>query len=255
MGKLRFYGKGLPGFQEKQLSGLLIVLEGGDGAGRSTQASLLKDWLEGQGFPTRTVGLKHSELVGDALHEATRGNQMLPITRSLFYATDFVDQLEKQIIPALRAGSVVIADRYIYTLMARDIARGAEANWVRDLYGFALVPDQIFFLRVSPKVLAERSLQKDGDIDFWEAGMDIQRSGDVYECFVRYQTRIQAEFRRMEKRYNLIAIDANRDPYEVHNDIISRVTKILKRSVEISPTVKSANFREPSKTTSLVKLG
>ena len=235
MRKPRFYGKGLPGFKERELNGLLLVLEGGDGAGRTTQASLLQDWLEGQGFPTRLVGLKHSELVGDELHEATRGNQILPLARSLFYATDFADQLEKGIIPALRAGFVVIADRYIYTLMARDIARGADAAWVRDLYGFALVPDQIFLLRVSPKALAERSLLKDGDIDFWEAGMDIQRSGDVYECFVRYQGRIQSEFRAMEKRYNLISIDANRDPLEVHADITARVSKILRRGAAAGP--------------------
>jgi len=237
MGKVRFYGKTLPGFKDSKLPGTLIVLEGGDGSGRTTQAALLQDWLEGHGFPTKLVALKQSELVGEELDEAMQGNQLLPTTLSLFYATDFAYQLEKVIVPSLRAGFVVLADRYIYTLMARDIARGADPNWVRDMYGIALIPDLIFYLRVSPKVLAERMLLKEGSLDYWESGMDIQRSGDSYECFIRYQNRIQSEFFKMEKRYGLQVIDADQDLFVVHAHIQAKVQKLLKPTRHERPKI------------------
>jgi dTMP kinase len=121
----RFYGKGLPGVDPALIKGTLIVIEGSDGAGRSTQIDFLQNWLERKGYPTVVVGLKRSELVGEALAEAMKGNTLTATTLKLFYATDFADQLERVIIPSLKAGFVVLADRYIYTLMARDIVRGS----------------------------------------------------------------------------------------------------------------------------------
>lgn len=224
----KFYGKGIPGQSTDDLKGTLIVLEGGDGAGRSTQIALLRQWLERQGFPTTEVGLKRSLLVGQELQEVMKGNTLGPTTFSLFYATDFADQLERTIIPSLRAGFVVLADRYIYTPMARDVVRGVDRTWVRDLYGMALEPDLVVYLRASPKVLASRSFQKSGILDYWEAGMDIQRSGDMYQCFIRYQSWIAKEFKRLAQEYDFVTVDANRHPVTIHNEIRARVLEALK---------------------------
>lgn len=227
MSKKKFYGKGIPGLNAEDLTGRLIVIEGSDGSGRSTQARLLRDWLELMGYPTTEVGLKRSQLVGEELQAALEGNTLCPLTFSLFYATDFADQLEKNIIPALRAGFVVVADRYIYTLMARNIVRGADPEWLRSVYGMALIPDMIFHLKVPPRVLAERSFQKQGKLDYWESGMDISRSGDIYQCFVKYQTLIQHEFQLMERLYGLEVVNGNRDPYIVHKEIQNKMAKVL----------------------------
>ncbi|MGZ8449004.1 MAG: dTMP kinase, partial [Candidatus Deferrimicrobiaceae bacterium] len=144
----KFYGEGLPGVAPGVLKGKLIVIEGPDGSGRSTQIAVLTDWLEGRGYAVEQVGLKRSPLIGAELAKAKEGNVLSPRTLSLFYATDFADQLENRIIPALRAGFIVLADRYIYTLMARDIVRGAEFEWLRSVYSIALVPDIVMYLRV-----------------------------------------------------------------------------------------------------------
>src|SRR5678815_5570088 len=148
----RFYGKGLPNVNLDALTGRLIVVEGADGSGRSTHINLLRDWLERRGYPTANVGLKRSSLVSRELEAAMQGNILGTRTLSLFYATDFADQLENLIIPALRSGFVVLADRYIYTLMARAIVRGVDPEWIRDVYSIALVPDAVFYLTVSPKI-------------------------------------------------------------------------------------------------------
>src|SRR6267154_1186345 len=161
----RFYGKGLPGVALEQLKGQLIVIEGADGSGRSTQIDLLRNWLERRGYPTVNVGLKRSMLVSRELEQAMRGNILGTRTLSLFYATDFADQLENVIIPALRSGFIVLADRYIYTLMSRAIVRGVEPMWIRDVYSIALVPDAVFYLAVSPKILLERTLRKHAGLD------------------------------------------------------------------------------------------
>ncbi|MBT5706249.1 MAG: thymidylate kinase, partial [Verrucomicrobia bacterium] len=139
----QFYGKGIPGIKVEELTGKLIVIEGADGSGRSTQIRRLVDWLEASGHGTVQVGLKRSSLISEELERAKEGNVLCNTTLSLFYATDFADQTENIIIPALKAGFMVLADRYIYTLMVRDIVRGQEASWVKNLYGIALVPDAV----------------------------------------------------------------------------------------------------------------
>jgi len=225
--KRRFYGKKLPRVNLDTLKGKLIVIEGADGSGRSTQIAMLRDWLERLGYATVNVGLKRSMLVGEALEEAKKGNVLGPTTRSLFYATDFVDQLENKIIPGLRSGFVVLADRYIYTLMARDIVRGADSDWIRAVYSIALVPDAVFYLWVSPKVLAQRNLLKNSVLDYWESGMDIRRSGDMHECFIRYQSRIQTIFRSMQKVYGFHTINGNRSPRAVSQELQAKVEAVL----------------------------
>lgn len=221
------YGHGLPGMDTEALPGKLIVVEGADGSGRSTQIQLLRDALERDGHPTVDVGLKRSRLVGRELDDAMRGNILSPRTLTLFYATDFADQLENRIVPALRARFVVLADRYIYTLMARALVRGAEPEWLQQVYGIALVPDAVFYLAVSPRVLAERNFRKNSMLDYWEAGMDVRRTGNMYENFVRYQRQIQIEFRRMESVYEFDTINGNRSPRTIFRELAGKIGRLL----------------------------
>jgi dTMP kinase len=223
----RFYGKGLPNVDLSLLKGKLIVIEGADGSGRSTQIAILRDWLERLGYPTAEIGLKRSTLIGRELEEAKRGNILSPLTFSLIYATDFADQLENIIIPALQADFIVLADRYIYTLMARDIVRGVDPAWVKDMYSIALVPDAVFYLRVSPRGLAERNFRKNGLLDYWESGMDIQRSGDMFDCFIRYQRQMQRQFLAMQRSYDFEIINANRTPRPISRDLSARIERLL----------------------------
>jgi dTMP kinase len=223
----RFYGKGLPDVDLSLLKGKLIVIEGADGSGRSTQITILRNWLERLGHPTAEIGLKRSTLVGRELEEAKRGHILSPLTFSLFYATDFADQLENIIIPALRADFIVLADRYIYTLMARDIVRGIDPQWVKEVYSIALMPDVVFYLQVSPRGLAERNFRKNGFLDYWESGMDIQRSGDMYECFIRYQRQMQKLFHAMQMVYGFEIINANRSPQVISQELSAKIARVL----------------------------
>lgn len=210
-----------------QLGGVLIVVEGADGSGRSTQIALLKDWLERRGHATENVGLSRSNLVSRELESAKKGTILGTRTLSLFYATDFADQLENKIIPALRAGFVVIADRYIYTLMARDIVRGLDRSWVESNYSIALVPDMVFYLRVRPQLLVERNFQKNMTLDYWESGMDIGLSNDMFESFFKYQKLMQNEFKRMEQTYGFKVINGHRSIPAVSRDLQSHIEAFL----------------------------
>src|SRR5215468_1958884 len=223
----RFYGKGLPGAILEELRGQLIVVEGADGSGRSTQIDLLKNWLERLGYPTANVGLKRSMLVSGELESAMQGNILGTRTLSLFYATDFADQLENRIIPALRSGFIVLSDRYIYTLMARAIVRGVDAAWIRDVYSIALVPDAVFYLAVSPKMLVERNLRKHNVLDYWESGMDMHRTSNMYSSFIEYQRSIQKEFKAMQNHYGFDTVDGNRSPRAIQHELRTKIEVIL----------------------------
>src|SRR5437867_4971987 len=195
----RFYGHGIPRVDLEQLAGKLIVVEGADGSGRSTQIARLVEWLEASGHATVQVGLKRSTLVSEELEHAQEGNILSHTTLSLFYATDFADQLENIILPALRAGFMVLADRYIYTLMARDIVRGMDEKWVKNVYDIEIVPDAVFYLNVSPEELVQRNVAKSAALDYWESGMDIGLSRDIFDSFLQYQ-RLMAQQRSEERR-------------------------------------------------------
>ncbi|WP_298273319.1 thymidylate kinase [Geobacter sp.] len=224
---MQYYGEGIPGVDLEELIGRLIVIEGADGSGRSTQMDLLRDHLENKGHATLNVGLRRSTLVSDELNEAKQGNVLGEITRSLFYATDFADQLENRIIPALKAGFIVLADRYIYTLMARDVVRGADPEWVRSLYGIALVPHLVIYLRVSPGQLVERNFRKNATLDYWESGMDLGLSRDIFDSFMQYQRLIQKQFSRMQTEYGFHVVNGNRSVRSVAGEISSRVEAVL----------------------------
>ncbi len=223
----RFYGTGIPNIKPSTLKGHLIVVEGADGSGRSTQVAKLKEWLEGSGYPTTEIGLKRSSLVGGELEVVMQGHTLSPLTFFLYYATDFADQLENVIIPALRSDFVVLADRYIYTLMARDIIRGADPEWVKDVYGFALIPDAVFYLSVDPTQLAERSLRKNQSLDYWESGMDIRRHGNMYECFVWYQQLLKKTLDGMSDEYGFTRLNGDMNPNTVFAELREKVKSIL----------------------------
>lgn len=225
--KRRFYGQGIPGVDMEKLAGKLIVVEGADGSGRSTQIQMLVDWLEGCGHSTVQVGLKRSTLVSEELDRAQEGNILSRTTLSLFYATDFADQLENMILPALRAGQMVLADRYIYTLMARDLVRGMDEKWVKNLFGMALVPDAVFYLNVAPEELVQRTFAKYSKLDFWESGMDIGLSRDMFDSFLKYQALMLRAFKALQRTYGFHIIDAHRSVEAINADLRQKIEAVL----------------------------
>ncbi len=225
--KRQFYGHGIPGVDPSRLAGKLIVVEGADGSGRSTQLSRMVDWLEGSGHATVQVGLKRSNLVSEELENAKQGNILSHMTLGLFYATDFADQLENAIIPALKAGFIVLCDRYIYTLMARDMVRGMEDEWLRNLYGIALVPDAVFYLQVSPENLVQRNFSKNQALDYWESGMDLGLSRDMFDSFLKYQSLLIEQFQKLQKIYGFDIVDADQAVEKVDGLLRRKMRKVL----------------------------
>lgn len=226
-GKPIAYGRPLPELHTTSFAGKLFVVEGADGSGRSTHIRLLSEWLESNGHAVEHMGLRRSPLLANDIEQAKQSNILTHTTMTLFYATDFFDQLVHEIIPALRAGYIVLADRYIYTLMARDIARGADAEWTRNLYSPSLVPDAVCYLSVDPKQLVLRNFEKSATLDYWESGMDLGLSPDMFDSFLIFQGMLQKEFERMQQRYGFEIIDANRNVTSVQKALRTHLGKIL----------------------------
>jgi len=224
--ELRFYGDRPPGIDGDILPGRLIVIEATDRTGRSTQVALLKEWLESEGYAVLDTGLRRSDLAGPGIRQAKLGHTLDPLTLNLFYATDFWDRLERQILPGLRAGMVVIADRYIFSLIARAVVRGVSLEWMEDLYGFALVPDRVFYLDIDVEHLLPRILATTG-FDHWESGQDFLPGGDVYETFLRYQTLLLEEFRVLAARHSFTMLDARGTVQEVFEQLRVEVESVV----------------------------
>src|ERR1700690_2533251 len=220
------YGKLLPGMKISDLSGKLIVIEGTDGVGRTTQINLLKPWLEELGHAVLDTGMTRSPLAGEGIRRAKEGNNLGRVTQSLFYATDFVDRLENEIIPALRAGFIVLTDRYIYSLMARAIVRGMDPSWIRSIYSVALKPDAVFYLRIGIEQLLPRVVFSRG-FDYWESGMDLFPGQDIYEGFCSYQATLLAEFDRLAEEYKFEIIDAAADAPAVCDHLKEKILEII----------------------------
>ena len=222
----RTYGTRLPGLPEGPLPGKLIVIEGADGSGRSTEVEMLKAALEVDGHAVIDTGLRRSTLVADEIDRAKQGHTLGATTMALLYAADFADQLENKMVPALSAGSTVLADRYVYTLMARAVVRGASRGWARELYGFALRPDLVIFLEARPEILLHRAISKYGSLDYWESGMDLSLSRDLFESFFLYQARLSKEFAWIAEEFGFHRVDANRAPEMVHTDVLALVAPL-----------------------------
>ena len=201
----------MSGWRAPRPRGKLIVVEGIDGSGKSTQIKLLQKWLEARGHQVVFTEWNSSDLVRLATKRGKKKNLLTPTTFSLLHATDFADRLTYRIIPYLKAGMTVLADRYIYTAFARDIARGVDPRWVRDMYSFAVKPDATFYFRVSIDVAVRRILGARAKIKFYEAGMDLGLSTDPVESFRLFQGRVLEEYDRLAEEYGFQVIDGTRD--------------------------------------------
>jgi dTMP kinase len=243
MKEVQFYGYGLPEFKKKRLPGKLIVLEGTDGVGRSTQIALLREWLESEGYAVSATGYKRGKLAGKAIKLAMEGHTLGITTMNLSYATDFVDRLERDIIPALRASFVVLLDRYIYSIIARAQVRGADPTWIRNVLGFALVPDIVFYLQADIANLIPRVLNTRG-FDYWESGMDFMRGRDYYDSYVEYQTRLIAQYDAMADEFDFVRIDANQSIHEVFLTLRSEIEALIK---DMKPPKKPKKERKGEK--------
>lgn len=207
MRRFESYGQGLPGIELGDLSGWLIVVEGTDGVGRTTIVSRLREHLEQLGYAVAETGLSRSDLASRGIRRAKQGNTLGANAFNLFYATDLADRLERQIVPALRSGFVMLTDRYIYSLIARAIVRGADPDWIKSTYSFALKPDAVFYLRIEVEDLLPRVLQQ-GGFDYWESGMDIPMGEDLYDSFINYQRRLIGELDALAREYRFDTVDA-----------------------------------------------
>jgi dTMP kinase len=237
-----FIGRGLPYVNIAGLVGRLIVVEGGDAVGRTTQIQLLRNWLEVEGLGTVETGWTRSPLVKETIDLAKEGHTMNALTLNLLYATDFADRLEHEIIPALRAGFIVLCDRYIYTAFARAIVRGANPQWIRDIFGFALEPDLVIYLKADTKTLFKRALLSKG-LDYWESGRDQNPGLDPYDSFLRYQSKLLREFDRMAKEYNFVVVNARRSVNAVQKSLRECVIPAIPRlasSAVATPSSESA---------------
>jgi dTMP kinase len=224
---VEYYGHSIPYLKKIEIKGKFIVIEGPDASGRSTQITLITSKLESDGHAVLNTGLRRSELISEGILEAKRNFALGKRTLSLFYAADFADQLENRIIPALRAGYIVLADRYIYTLMARDAVRGIDRRWSRNLFGFAIKPDLVFYLDVSPGELIHRVFQKNSSLDYYESGADLRLSDDMLNSFLIYQRLLAKEFRRMQKHYSIEYINGNQSIPEINTNLQQRIDKFL----------------------------
>jgi dTMP kinase len=223
----RNYGLPLPGVNDEEFGGSLIVIEGMDGSGRSTQIALLTEWLESEGFAVQTMGLRRSGLVAKDIDALLAENTITRMTLTLMYATDFYDQLEHRIIPALRSDFVVLADRYFYTLIARAAARGIQRDYLHGLYEMALRPDLTFWLNVRPEAAFEREFRKSHTISYWESGRDMSLSNDLFQSFIMYQAKMKKEFEALAEKQGFIAMDGEASVAAVNAELRKRIASHL----------------------------
>lgn len=229
------YTQPLPGTDPGSLHGRLIVIEGADAVGRSTQVLALRQWLEQEGHAVLDTGMARSALAGKGISKAKDGNTLGPVTMTLFYVTDFADRLENEIIPALRAGFIVLTDRYTFSIMARGIARGEDPQWIEQVCGFGLVPHAIYYLKAKVKDLVSRVVIGRGAFDYWESGMDCHFGDDMYESFLKYQTRVIKALDRMSARYGFTEIDATKPPEVIFHDLQRRISSLQLQKVTPKP--------------------
>ena len=224
----RYYGRGIPYLPIDGYPGKLIAIEGTDGVSRSTQIQLLREWLEVQGYGVVETGWTRSPLMQPTIELAKASNTLNKLTFVLLYATDFADRLEKEIIPALKAGFVVLSDRYIFTALARAGVRGVDRQWLRSLYGFAIAPHLVFYLRVDVETLIGRILKSRG-MDFWESGMDLKLGDDIYDSFRAYQNRLLREYASMADEFHFRIMDARRSMAHIQDELRKQVAAFLER--------------------------
>jgi dTMP kinase len=197
-------------YGQHRFPGKLFIVEGTDGSGKSTQLQLLHQWLKAEGYPVFFSEWNSSPLVKDTTKRAKKRQIFTPTTFSLLHATDFADRTERDIIPPLKAGAVVLADRYIYTAFARDVARGCAPDWVRRVYNFAVKPTVAFFFRAPLEVAIDRIISGRPSLKYYEAGLDMDWTDDAEESFKIFQGKILGEYDKMVDEYGLTVIDATK---------------------------------------------
>lgn len=228
-----YYGHGLPYLTLGDYPGRLIALEGTDGVGRSTQVRLLREWLEVQGYGVVETGWTRSELMQPTIDLAKSSNTLNKLTFVLLYATDFADRLEKEVIPALKAGFIVLADRYIYSALARAGVRGIDRAWLRALYGFAIVPHLVFYLRVDVSTLIGRVLSARG-MNYWESGMDLKSGDDIHDSFRSYQSRLLREYNQLATEFDFRIIDGRLPVETIQAQLRRQVGEFLSVSAPVT---------------------
>lgn len=206
--------------------GLLIVIEGTDGSGKSTQLNLLKKSIQDKSYGVMVSEWKTSRLIADVIDDAKERNLLNATTYSLLYAADFADRLENQIIPALKSGFIVLLDRYFYTALARDVVRGQNIEWVKNLYEYAPEPDLVFYLDMPVDVLLKRIIGTTG-LNYYESGRDVGFSTDFYKSFEIYQNKCLEQYNEMKSEYNFISIDGTKPVGEIHKIMNDEVQKLL----------------------------
>jgi dTMP kinase len=224
-----YYSYAIPYLPIDGYPGKLIAIEGTDGVGRSTQIALLREWLEVQGYGVVETGWTRSELMQPTIDLAKSSNTLNKLTFVLLYATDFADRLEKEIIPALKAGFIVLSDRYIFTAMARAGVRGVDRTWIRNLYAFAIAPHLVFYLKIDEKTLIQRVLQSRG-MDYWESGMDLKLGDDIYESFRAYQRAVLREYASMADEFGFRMLDAKRKIEVIQDELRRQIGAFLAES-------------------------
>jgi dTMP kinase len=213
--------KGVP------MKGKLIVVEGIDGSGKSTQLRLLEKWLISRNIPVFFTEWNSSETVKQITKKGKKGGQLTPITFSLLHATDFADRYERNILPLLNAGYIVLADRYVYTAYARDIVRGCNPNWVKKIYEFAIRPEIVFYFKVPIDIAVDRILSGRPRLKYYEAGMDLNLSNDPYESYRIFQSRIIEQYESLSVSENFTIVDGTMEIEESQRFLRSLMMKLL----------------------------
>jgi dTMP kinase len=207
--------------------GRLLVFEGLDGSGKSTQAALLGKWLSSRGYRVFFTEWNSSELVANVIRRGKKKGLLTPTTFSLLHATDFADRFDRQILPPLRAGYLVVCDRYAYTAFVRDAARGCDPNWVRTIYSFAPRPDRAYYFRVPVSTTLKRKLASRLKINYYEAGMDLGLSDEVNESYMKFQSRLKREYDRIAQSDNFTIIDSTRPVEAIQADLRTNLQPLL----------------------------
>ena len=212
--------------EKHNLKGTLVCVEGIDGSGKSTQLTLLRDWLKSTGQDVIFTEWNSSELISQTTKLAKKKNLLSARTFSLLHAVDFADRFKQVIAPALKAGFIVLADRYAYTAFARDVARGVDPNWVRKVYNFAIKPDLAIYFDIDPQSSMER-ICFNRTPKFYEAGMDLKISNDPYESYLIFQGRVISEYQKMVDEFGLVKLDAKESIHTKQIEIRRRLKEIL----------------------------
>jgi len=207
--------------------GRLLVFEGLDGSGKSTQAALLGKWLQSQGYRVFFTEWNSSELTASTIRRGKKKGLLTPTTFSLLHATDFADRFERRILPPLRAGYIVVCDRYAFTAFVRDAARGCDPAWVRNIYSFAPRPDRVYYFRVPVSVTLQRKIASRLKINYYEAGMDLGLSDDLNESYSRFQSRLKREYDRLAATDRFSIIDSRRPVEEIQQDLRLNLRPLL----------------------------